>query len=61
MIGLYMVLWAKSKDEPPPELSKKALAPTNEHLAATNENMNALNTELVAIDGAKIRTGEESV
>ena len=58
MIGLYMVLWAKSKDEPPPELSKKALAPTNEPLAATNENMNVSNTKLVAIDCGKFRTGE---
>ena len=58
MIDLFMVLWAKSKDEPSPELSKKALAPTNEPRAATNENMNVSNTKLVAIDCGKFRTGE---
>ncbi|PON91449.1 Plant-drug/metabolite exporter [Trema orientale] len=57
VIGLYMVLWGKSKDKHPAELSNKVLSPADEHLTVMNES----DRELADIDSAREKRGDESV
>ncbi|PON91448.1 Plant-drug/metabolite exporter [Trema orientale] len=61
VLGLYMVLWGKSKDYLLSETSEKVLAPTDEHITAMDENMKISKQELVAIDCTRGRLGKESV
>ncbi|PON75298.1 Plant-drug/metabolite exporter [Parasponia andersonii] len=55
--GLYMVLWGKSKDKPPSELSNKVLSPADEYMTVMNER----DRELADIDSAREKRGDESV
>ncbi|PON91447.1 Plant-drug/metabolite exporter [Trema orientale] len=62
VVGLYMVLWGKSKDKPPSEpIEKDLAATTDEQMTAKNETIRTQNQELVAIDGTTGKSGEEFV
>ncbi|PON75297.1 Plant-drug/metabolite exporter [Parasponia andersonii] len=61
VVGLYMVLWGKSKEYLPSETCEKVLALTDEHITAMDENMKISKQELVAIDCTRGRLGKESV
>lgn len=51
VVGLYLVLWGKSKDNPPPKLIEQVLVPTiEEHVTTKNGTPKIQNQELVAIE-----------
>ncbi|PON49456.1 Plant-drug/metabolite exporter [Parasponia andersonii] len=52
VVGLYMVLWGKSKDKLPSELIEQVLAPTtDEHKTTENETTKSIhNPEIVSIE-----------
>lgn len=56
VVGLYMVLWGKTKDKAPFEPSKVLESP-DEHMTVMNEN----DKELVVIDNGRGKCGDESV
>ncbi|KAL5569136.1 hypothetical protein UlMin_025711 [Ulmus minor] len=61
VLGLYMVLWGKSKDQLSSEASNKVIAERDEEdMIEMNENIKMQNQEL-SIDGTKPKPGDESV
>ncbi|EXB65302.1 Auxin-induced protein 5NG4 [Morus notabilis] len=62
VVGLYMVLSGKSKDHLISESSDQVLETKNEHYSTVlSENKKISSQEIVAVDGARGRTGNESV
>ncbi|PON75296.1 Plant-drug/metabolite exporter [Parasponia andersonii] len=62
VVGLYMVLWGKSKDKPPSvPIEKDLAATTDEQMTTKNETTKTQNQELVAIGGTTGKSGEEFV
>lgn len=62
VVGLYMVLSGKMKDHLISESSNQVLEPKNEHYSTVlSENKKISSQEIVAVDGTRGRTGNESV
>ncbi|KAI5575064.1 hypothetical protein POPTR_010G209200v4 [Populus trichocarpa] len=60
--GLYLVLWGKSKDEPPSNSSNdhKVAASATQMATKTQERTETLNQDFVALDLTKVRPNDES-
>ncbi|KAF2295996.1 hypothetical protein GH714_035641 [Hevea brasiliensis] len=60
-IGLYLVLWGKSKDQSPLTSTNDKVAATASEMDTINESFETSNEECVAIDVTKLRPNDESV
>lgn len=61
VIGLYLVLWGKSKDQSPLTCSNDKVAATTSQMAIINGSLESSNQESVAIDVTKLKPTHESV
>jgi hypothetical protein len=60
--GLYLVLWGKSKDQPPSDSSDdKAEAIVTQTATEMQEKTETVDQEFVAIDITKVRRTDESI
>lgn len=60
--GLYLVLWGKSKDQPPSDSSDdKAEAIVTQTATEMQERTETVDQEFVAIDITKVRRTDESI
>ncbi|KAJ6432704.1 hypothetical protein OIU84_019862 [Salix udensis] len=58
--GLYLVLWGKSKDQPPPNSSDDKVAAGDTEIATkTHERTETLDQDFVALDLTKVRPANE--
>ncbi|KAJ9175678.1 hypothetical protein P3X46_014211 [Hevea brasiliensis] len=61
VIGLYLVLWGKSKDQSPLTSTNDKVAATASEMDTINESLETSNQEFVAIDVIKVKpTGESA-
>ncbi|KAJ9175677.1 hypothetical protein P3X46_014210 [Hevea brasiliensis] len=61
VIGLYLVLWGKSKDQSPLTSTNDKVAATTAEMDTINESFETSNQEFVAIDVIKVKpTGESA-
>ena len=54
-MGLYMVLWGKSKDQPRSKSDNEEVAPTA-NMATMNERITTSNQEFMAVNVANIKS-----